>query len=111
MSLLLEQQGARLEVIDDGLRVSGRVDFSAAADLAAAGSGWLANQPAGSRVVVDLQGVVGVSSAALSMVLEWMRRSRVAGLELCPVRLSGPLQRLTEVAGLDRLLPVASPGD
>lgn len=106
MSLLLEHRGARLEATDEGLRVSGRVGFDAAAALAASGRDWLVGQPAGTRVVFDLCGVAGVSSAALSVVLEWMRCTRAAGLKLRTVRLSHSLQRLTEVAGLDRLLPV-----
>ncbi|MFW6346278.1 MAG: STAS domain-containing protein [Halomonas sp.] len=106
MTLLLEHHGARLEVTAEGLRVSGRVGFEVATALAAAGREWLATQPDGTRVVFDLCGVAGVSSAALSVVLEWMRSARDSGLTLGKVRLSHALQRLTEVAGLDRLLPL-----
>ena len=106
MTLLLEHHGARLEVTAEGLRVSGRVGFEAATALAAAGREWLATQPEGTRVVFDLCGVAGVSSAALSVVLEWVRATRNSGLALANVRLSHSLRRLTEVAGLDRLLPL-----
>lgn len=106
MTRLLERNGACLDAVDDGLRVSGQVDFEVAAVLAAAGSDWLAQCGSGARVTFDLCGVAGVSSAALSVLLEWTRRARAAGLEVAAVSLSPALLRLTEVAGLDRLLPV-----
>ncbi|RDB44488.1 anti-sigma factor antagonist [Halomonas sp. DQ26W] len=106
MSLLLDQGGVRLEAGPARLAVTGDVDFDIAAQLADAGSGWLAEQPAGSRLELDLHGVERVSSAALSVLLEWTRRARKAGIQIDSVSLSEPLARLTRVAGLDALLPV-----
>ncbi|MDI5936208.1 lipid asymmetry maintenance protein MlaB [Halomonas kalidii] len=106
MSLLLDRAGVRLTAGAEGLAVSGVVGFDVAAALAATGSDWLATQPAGNRVDFDLGGVAGVSSAALSVLLEWTRRARAAGLEVRAVHLSAPLIRLTRLAGLDRLLPL-----
>lgn len=107
MSLLLDRGGVRLEAGPAGLAVAGDVDFDIAAPLAEAGSGWLAEQSSGSHVALDLRGVEQVSSAALSVLLEWTRRARAAGVQIDSVRLSAPLLRLTRVAGLDALLPVA----
>lgn len=109
MSVLLEHNGARLEVDDAVLAVTGEVGFDSAAAMARAGSAWLAAREAGGRVVFDLSGVGRISSAALSVLLEWTRQARDAGLEVAAVRLSAPLQRLTRVAGLDTLLPLAEP--
>lgn len=106
MTRLLERHGVRLEERAGALVVSGEVGFEMAATLAATGADWLAGRPGGSAVVFDLRGVAGVSSAALSVLLEWARRARAAGLEVQVVRLSPALRRLTEVAGLDRLLPL-----
>ncbi|MCE8014620.1 STAS domain-containing protein [Halomonas sp. MCCC 1A17488] len=107
MSRLLERGGVRLETGPQGLAVSGDVDFEIAAPLAEAGRAWLADQAAGARVVLDLGGVEQVSSAALSVLLEWARQARAAGVEIDQVKLSAPLARLTRVAGLDALLPLA----
>ncbi|EWG99553.1 STAS domain-containing protein [Halomonas sp. BC04] len=107
MSLLLDRGGVRLEASPARLAVTGNVDFDMAAQLAEAGSAWLAEQPSGSRMELDLSGVEQVSSAALSVLLEWTRRSRAAGIQIDSVRLSKPLLRLTGVAGLNALLPVA----
>ncbi|QOR39396.1 STAS domain-containing protein [Billgrantia diversa] len=107
MSRLLERGGVRLESGPQGLAVSGDVDFDIAALLAEAGSTWLIEQPSGSGVVLDLGGVEQVSSAALSVLLEWTRQARMADVEILHVRLSAPLVRLTQVAGLDELLPLA----
>ena len=110
MSRLLDRDGVRLTAGPDGLSVSGEVDFGVAAPLAEAGVTWLAAQSAGTPVTLDLSGVDRVSSAALSVLLEWTRRARVAGVDIQRVILSAPLQRLTRVAGLDALLPVAPSG-
>lgn len=109
MTLLLETQGVSLSAEDHRLRVAGDVDFEAAAPLAAAGSDWLAGLAPGTRVVIDLSGVDRVSSAALSMLLQWLRDSRRAGAKVSGVELSDPLARLTRLADLDALLPREAP--
>jgi len=106
MSVLLEHRDSRLAADAGRLAVSGEVDFAGAAAMAEAGSQWLAEQPAGSEVVFDLQGVGRVSSAALSVLLEWMRQARDAEVTVSAVYLSASLRRLTRVAELDTLLPL-----
>jgi phospholipid transport system transporter-binding protein len=106
MSRLLERSGVLLEAGPQGLAVSGDVDFVIAASLAEAGSAWLVEQPAGTRIVLDLSGVERVSSAAVSVLLEWTRQGRSVDVEIDKVRLSAPLARLTRVVGLDELLPL-----
>jgi len=108
MTRLLEGAGVCLEADGSALKVEGQVGFEAAAALAEAGCDWLARQPAGTRISFDLTGVADVSSAALSVMLEWARAARTAGLKLQAVRLSPALRRLTDLAGLERLLPVES---
>ncbi|RTR06076.1 STAS domain-containing protein [Halomonas nitroreducens] len=111
MNVLLENGDNRLEASATSLAVTGQVDFDGAAALAAAGRAWLADRPRGASVTFDLCGVDRVSSAAISVLLEWTRQVRARGLELEVVRLSRPLARLTQVAGLDTLLPVEAPAD
>ncbi|XKE46716.1 STAS domain-containing protein [Halomonas organivorans] len=111
MSVLLENGTNRLEAVDGALVVSGEVDFDGAAAMAAAGRSWLASRSSGERVTFDLSGVGRVSSAAISVLLEWTRQTRAQGVELEQVRLSTPLARLTRVAGLDTLLPVEAPAE
>ncbi|TFH88064.1 anti-sigma factor antagonist [Billgrantia azerbaijanica] len=106
MSRLLDWDGVCLEAGAEGLTVSGNVDFEVAARLAECGSTWLAGQSADAPVTLDLTGVDRVSSAALSVLLEWTRRARATGITIRQVRLSAALARLTHVAGLDALLPV-----
>jgi phospholipid transport system transporter-binding protein len=107
VSRLLERGGVLLEAGPEGLAVSGDVDFEIAAPLVEAGTAWLVERPAGTRLVLDLEGVERVSSAALSVLLEWTRQARKAGVKISAVRLSEPLARLTRAAGLDELLPLA----
>lgn len=108
MSCLFEEGGVRLDAEGARLAVSGDVDFEVAAGLAASGSGWLTKRPAATCLVLDLSGVERVSSAALSVLLEWTRRAEAAGLTIERVTLSAPLARLTRMAGLDALLPQAA---
>ncbi|MCA1769842.1 MAG: STAS domain-containing protein [Halomonas sp.] len=106
MTPLLESGSVRLTADGRGLKVDGQVGFEAASALAEAGQDWLSSQPTGTAVTFDLSGVADVSSAALSVLLEWARAARAAGLELQVVRLSPALLRLADLAGLERLLPV-----
>lgn len=108
MIRLLGHVGVTLEAGGDALKVDGQVGFEAAAALAEAGRRWLAEQPAGTRVSFDFTGVADVSSAALSVLLEWARAASGAGLELLTVSLSPALWRLADLAGFERLLPVTS---
>lgn len=105
MSLLHEAGDSRLEARGAVLSVTGGVDFEGAAELADAGSRWLAQQASASAVVFDLGGVDRISSAAISVVLEWLRVARAQRLTVQSVELSAPLYRLAEVVGIERLLP------
>lgn len=105
MMPLLECGPVTLKAGSHGLVVQGDVDFDTAAALAGAGSAWLQKQPAGSLVVLDLTGIEHISSAALSVLLEWLRQARSMNVVIQNVELSTPLARLTAVAGLDALLP------
>nr|WP_298249887.1 STAS domain-containing protein [uncultured Halomonas sp.] len=111
MTPLLERDGLCLEASAQCLVVSGRVSFERATELADAGSRWLAGRQAGEAVSFDLGGVADVSTAALSVLLEWARASRRAGLTLERVSLSPALSPLTDLAGLERLLPLVAVGD
>jgi phospholipid transport system transporter-binding protein len=105
MSVLMKSETARLEADDNTLKVSGRVAFEAAAEMAEAGRDWLASRRQGGTVRLDLSQVEGVSSTALSVMLEWLRSIGLANLSLEAVALSPALARLTQVAGIDTLLP------
>jgi phospholipid transport system transporter-binding protein len=96
---------ARLEVRDNVLVASGEAGFDVAAALAEKGCEWLMQKSSGGQVIFDLSGVDQASSAALSVMLEWLRCARRCHLTVTEVRLSVPLSRLTAMAGLDRLLP------
>lgn len=91
------------------LCVTGKVDFEGAAALAEAGSDWLKSRSSGEEIILDLGAVEDVSSAALSMMLEWQRASHGAELVLREVRLSPVLAQLTCLSGLDTLIPVTCP--
>lgn len=90
------------------LCVTGKVDFDGAAAMAEAGGDWLKSRSRGEEIILDLGAVEDVSSAALSMMLEWQRVSRRAGLVLREVRLSPVLAQLTSLSGLDALIPASS---
>lgn len=96
---------ARLDASDGVLSASGEAGFDVAASLATAGCEWLRQQPEGSHVRFDLSQVNQASSAALSVMLEWLRCARRQQLVVEAVQLSPPLSRLTDMAGLERLLP------
>lgn len=104
MTVLLDGD-ARLVASGHTLSVSGEAGFDVATALAAAGCVWLREQAQGSRIRFDLSQVNQATSAALSVVLEWLRCAQRHRLVVEAVRLSPPLSRITAMAGLDRLLP------
>jgi phospholipid transport system transporter-binding protein len=106
MTILL-QGAARLEVSGNMLVAGGEAGFDVAAALAEKGCEWLMQQSSGGHVGFDLSGVDQASSAALSVMLEWLRCANRRQLTVVEVRLSVPLSRLTAMAGLDQLLPEA----
>jgi|TARA_B100000700_G_scaffold28456_2_gene27284 phospholipid transport system transporter-binding protein len=107
MTRLFDEHDVCLEAAEGQLAVSGDVDFDVAAPLAAAGAKWIADQPVTDALQFDLRGVDRVSSAALSVMLEWLRSAQRAGIEVAGVQLSPALAKLTALAGLDSLLPQA----
>lgn len=103
MSKLFSHQGVELEQRGNTLWISGDVDATTAAGLASAGSQWLANTTS-RELRVSFEGVDKASSAALSVLLEWMRVSRQHSLSIVSVDLSTPLRRLADMAELETLL-------
>ena len=103
MSKLFSYQGVELEQRGDTLWVSGGVDATTAAALAAAGSHWLANTSQ-RELRISFEGVDKANSAALSVLLEWLRISRQYALKVSAVELSTPLRRLADLAELETLL-------
>lgn len=108
MSKLFSHQGVELEQRGDILWVSGGVDAATAAALASAGSQWLANTSS-RELRISFEGVDKASSAALSVLLEWMRISRQYSLSIVSVDLSVPLRRLADMAELETLLTFSAP--
>lgn len=108
MSTLLDRPNVSLAEQPDGLVVSGDLSMNAAADVAAAGVSWLRTTRATS-VQFDFSGVDGVSSAALSVMFEWLRASQVRQLPVSAIVLSPPLQRLATLAELEPLMAQHSP--
>ncbi|ALM52120.1 STAS domain-containing protein [Halomonas huangheensis] len=104
MKELMTLGHARLCAEGSTLRITGRVGFEGAATMAEAGCDWLRSRSRGEAIVLDLEGVEEVSSAALSMMLEWQRALRHAGLVLSEVRLSSVLAQLTSLSGLEALV-------
>ena len=63
----------------------------------------------GEAVIVDLARVTVVDSSALSLLLEWTRRSQTSGQEISFINLNRSLHSLAELYGVIDLIPVANP--
>ena len=108
MSILFSRQGVQLEQRGDTLWVSGDVDATTAAGVAAAGNQWLAGT-ANRELNINLEKVGKASSAALSILLQWVRTCRQREIALLSVALSLPLRRLADLAELDALMTFTTP--
>jgi phospholipid transport system transporter-binding protein len=62
----------------------------------------------GSSVIVDLARVTSADSSALSLLLEWMRRSSGSGRQIAFANVSHNLQSLAELYGIIDLIPVVA---
>ncbi len=57
-------------------------------------------------LIIDLQEVRKVDSAALSLMLEWVRRGQQRHQEVAFTRLPQALHRLSRIGGVSTLLPI-----
>lgn len=91
----------------DRLRVSGRLTMETAAALFKSGL-----QPNGqTALVVDLSGVESVDSAAVSLMLSWLREARRTGITLSFANVPDNLLSLTHLYGVSESLPLQPGGD
>ncbi|WP_075879129.1 STAS domain-containing protein [Vreelandella massiliensis] len=103
MSALFSEQDVVLEQYEQTLSLSGDVGTSVAADLAAAGGEWIKGTSL-DALRINFDGVEKASSAALSVLLQWLRMCQQRHINVISVSLSAPLQRLADLAELDALL-------
>jgi len=90
----------------DRLRIEGKITMETAASLLDAGRTLCGQIECSSGRIIDLSGVTAVDSAAIAVVLAWMRAARASGRRL---RLEGvPLQlrSLASLYDLGELLPL-----
>lgn len=93
---MIQADGARLSL-------SGPLTIVTVAALAAAGR----EQVAGGDRVVDLSGVTQVDSAALALLLSWLRTSRAAGRQLSIDHAPEALVSLASLYDVDSILSLA----
>ncbi|HVY06052.1 MAG TPA: STAS domain-containing protein [Burkholderiales bacterium] len=87
----------------DRYLVEGPMTFATAAALLAEGDAM-----EGSDIIVDLAGVTAADSSALSLLMEWTRRSRNGGRRIAYANLGPNLRNLAGMYGVIDLLPCAS---
>ncbi len=84
------------------LQVRGDVDSTSAPELRAT----LRALPGGEAVVIDLRQVPFMDSAGLGALVCGFRDLRLRGGSLAAWVVKGPVRRLFEVSGFDRLIPM-----
>jgi phospholipid transport system transporter-binding protein len=62
----------------------------------------------GDSVIVDLAGVTGADSSALSLLLEWVRRFGGSGRQIAFANVSANLRSLADLYGIADLIPAAA---
>ncbi|WP_083005792.1 STAS domain-containing protein [Halomonas sp. GT] len=103
MTTLLSTPHVSLNAQSCALAVEGDLNVNAAADVAAAGVKWLESARL-TDVVLDFSGVSKASSAAISVLFEWLRACHSLRIVVTSIALSAPLERLTSLAELDALI-------
>ena len=92
----VRHQGGQLVV-----RPSGELDIATVDRVRAV----LADRAPGEGVVIDLRGLQFLDTSGLQLVVEVHRASRAEGFELRVVRGDAGVQRVFDIAGLERVLP------
>lgn len=103
MTALFSRPGVTVNVANATLLVEGDVEVTLAADLAASGVKWLKHTELTS-ISLDFSRVEKASSAAISVLFEWLRICRQRGIQIQTILFSAPLRRLTSLAELDTLI-------
>ncbi|MBL1266814.1 MAG: STAS domain-containing protein [Halomonas sp.] len=103
MIALFSRPGVTVSVENATLLVEGDVEVTLAADLAASGVKWLKHTELTS-VSFDFSRVGKASSAAISVLFEWLRICRQRGIQIQTILFSAPLHRLASLAELDTLI-------
>jgi phospholipid transport system transporter-binding protein len=97
-----------IRVDGDRLLVEGPITMETAAALLDAGRGLCGQVECSGGRVIDLSGVSAVDSAALAIVLAWMRAARDNGRTLRLEGVPAQLQSLAALYDLGELLPLGA---
>jgi len=92
---MIRKEGGRL-------RVSGPVTLESAMALREESEQYFH----GSSLVVDFSDVEQIDSAAVSLMLEWLRNARATGCEIRFTNLGESITSLTDLYGVEDLIPV-----
>jgi anti-anti-sigma factor len=90
------------------LRLSGEMDVACEDIFQAACRDGLFNRPA--DVLVDLTGLTFIDSCGIRMLIELWDTCRTEALEMSILQGTGHVRRTLEIAGIDRVLPIADRG-
>lgn len=86
------------------LKLSGSLTFDSAVNIEQQGRELLVKQS--SNCEVNLAGIKDASSAALSVLLSWMRQAHHLSIDLSITNMPTELYDLARVSGLDNVLPI-----
>lgn len=86
------------------LKVKGHIGFKSVMELKKQGEEFLRSGPR--RCVIDLSDVAGGGSAAVSLLLSWMRYSRAHNVQLNYSNLPTDILDVALLCGVDQLLPI-----
>jgi phospholipid transport system transporter-binding protein len=93
---------------DGCYKVTGDLDFSSVAPLAAEGQRLFAGAEAGPKPLsIDLGGVGQANSAGLALLLEWLDQAQGRGLTLSFTNFPNSLARIAAITNLTGLVPCA----
>ena len=100
---------ARIDAADDGtlLTLVGELDVACEEAFERAVAEALAESPG--DLQVDLSELSFIDSSGLRFLIELWKRSEKEGFAFSVVQGTGVVRRTFQIAGLDRLLPIADP--
>ena len=92
------------KVAECRLKVKGKINFETVLELKKQGEEFL--RSGSGQCVIDLSGVIDGGSAAVSLLLSWLRYSHEHNIQLSYCDLPVDMLDVAQLSGVDQLLPL-----
>ena len=99
---------SQVQQVEGGYSLSGELDFNTVPVIWKDSEAMFTNGSP-KELVIDLTAVTRADSAALALLIGWVRRAQSAGVSTAFKGIPGQLLAIARVSGVEDMLPVVKP--